>query len=219
MSDHVTQLDQVTAGTANITARLNEMHDALSPAAHGGRRQSNSTGLSWGSYGGDELIHGVPTFVSNQLKTLTTSVTNYLTKSRTGVISANTTIPPAEMLLYTIYMSGANPGAWEDNRTVKAQERLNYGIASVTVADGTPGATLTQAQALCDALACAGTLTATRNVIVPLVPRSWIVRNNCTGGSIQIIGASGTGTTIAAGKAAIVLCNGTNVDRITADAP
>ena len=62
------------------------------------------------------------------------------------------------------------------------------------------------------------TVTATRDVIVPLVPRVWFVRNTCTGGSIRVIGASGTGITIATVKAAIVSCDGTNVNRITADA-
>ena len=56
------------------------------------------------------------------------------------------------------------------------------------------------------------------NLVVPLLRRRWTVRNTCTGGSIQVIGASGTGITIATVKTAIVECDGTNVLRITADA-
>ena len=78
--------------------------------------------------------------------------------------------------------------------------------------------TITQAQALCDTLITTGALTATRNLVVPLVRRRWVVRNNCTGGSVQVIGASGTGVTIATAKVAIVECDGTNVLRVTADA-
>jgi hypothetical protein len=61
-------------------------------------------------------------------------------------------------------------------------------------------------------------LTATRNIVVPLTPRQWTVRNGTTGAqSIQVIGASGAGITIATGKLAIVYSDGTNVVRVTAD--
>src|ERR1051326_931354 len=61
-------------------------------------------------------------------------------------------------------------------------------------------------------------LTATRNLVVPLTG-FWIVTNSTTGGqSIQVIGASGTGVTIANGKVAICRGNGTNITRVTADA-
>lgn len=78
--------------------------------------------------------------------------------------------------------------------------------------------TLTQAQALCDTLTITGTLTAARDVVVPLVRRRWVVRHTGTSFDIQVIGASGTGITVAVGKVAIVECDGTNVLRVTADA-
>ena len=63
-----------------------------------------------------------------------------------------------------------------------------------------------------------GTLTAARNIVLPLKPRQWTVFNNTTGGfGLQFIGASGTGITVAAGKRAIVYADGTNVVRVTAD--
>ena len=78
--------------------------------------------------------------------------------------------------------------------------------------------TLTQAEALCERVTTTGALTAQRNLVVPLVRRSWTVRNACTGGfGVQVIGASGTGTVVASGKVAIVECDGTNVLRVTAD--
>lgn len=64
------------------------------------------------------------------------------------------------------------------------------------------------------------TLTATRNFVVPITAGyRWIIYNN-TGGaqSIQVIGASGTGITIATGKRAEVYADGTNIVRLTADA-
>jgi hypothetical protein len=56
-----------------------------------------------------------------------------------------------------------------------------------------------------------GALTATRNLIAPLVEKTYIVQNNTTGGySIQLIGSSGLGVTIPNGIAAFVYCDGTN---------
>ena len=56
-----------------------------------------------------------------------------------------------------------------------------------------------------------GTLTATRNLIAPLVEKTYVVQNNTTGSqSVQIIGSSGLGVTIPNGIAAYVYCDGTN---------
>jgi hypothetical protein len=63
----------------------------------------------------------------------------------------------------------------------------------------------------------AGVVTATRNLVFPLTDGAiWFVRNR-TAQSIQCIGASGTGTTIATLKAAWVYCDGTNISRMSAD--
>jgi microcystin-dependent protein len=60
-------------------------------------------------------------------------------------------------------------------------------------------------------LVMGGALTATRNVIAPLVEKTYVVQNNTTGGqSIQLIGSSGLGVTIPNGIAAYVYCDGTN---------
>ena len=63
-----------------------------------------------------------------------------------------------------------------------------------------------------------GTITTTRDLIVPLTTGAlWIVRNN-NAQSVRVIGSSGTGITIATTKTAIVACDGTNIFRVTADA-
>jgi microcystin-dependent protein len=60
-------------------------------------------------------------------------------------------------------------------------------------------------------LVMTGALTATRNVIAPLVEKTYIVKNSTTGSqSIQIIGSSGLGVTIPNGATASVYCDGTN---------
>lgn len=56
------------------------------------------------------------------------------------------------------------------------------------------------------------TLTATRNLVAPLVEgQNFQIQNNTTGGqAIQIIGTSGTGIAIANGATVSVVCDGTN---------
>lgn len=56
-----------------------------------------------------------------------------------------------------------------------------------------------------------GTNTAQRNLVAPLVEKTYIVKNSTTGGfAIQVIGSSGTGVTIPNGTTTLVYCDGTN---------
>ena len=133
-----------------------------------------------------------------------------------GTVVVGTTRDPRYAPLYSVVTTVSGVTSYTDERDAASLARLSYGIATQAMADANQ--TITQAQALCDTLITTGALTATRNLVVPLVRRRWIVRNNCTGGSVQVIGASGTGVTIATAKVAIVECDGTNVLRVTADA-
>ena len=61
-------------------------------------------------------------------------------------------------------------------------------------------------------LTSSGSLTVTRDLIVPTLSKTYIVQNNTTGGqSIRVIMASGTGITIPNGRSATVYSNATNV--------
>jgi hypothetical protein len=80
--------------------------------------------------------------------------------------------------------------------------------------------TATQNEWDCDYLnLSSGSLTAQRNLVMPLYAgKVWTIFNNTTGAqSIQVIGATGTGIVIANGKRAIVGSDGTNIFRVTAD--
>jgi hypothetical protein len=78
--------------------------------------------------------------------------------------------------------------------------------------------TLTSAEAQNNIIECTGALTALRDLIVPLTAKQWTVYANTTGGfGVRVIGASGTGITVADTKHAIVYADGTNVVRVTAD--
>ncbi len=97
--------------------------------------------------------------------------------------------------------------------------RLLYATASfASDANLTLGSSLYPAGIL--VVSSTATLTATRSLIYPLNQGGVaLVRNATTGGqAITVIGATGTGVTIANGKTALVYCDGTNFGRGTADA-
>jgi hypothetical protein len=60
-------------------------------------------------------------------------------------------------------------------------------------------------------LVVTGTNSAVRDLIPPLVKKTYTIVNNTTGGfAIRVIGASGTGVNIPNGATCLVYCNGTN---------
>lgn len=66
-------------------------------------------------------------------------------------------------------------------------------------------------------LEMSGTLTAGRNVILPLTDGTAFIVNNLTGQTLTFKGATGTGVAVATAKVAIIYCNGTNYYRVGAD--
>lgn len=89
-------------------------------------------------------------------------------------------------------------------------------VAFATDANQTAGA----AAYSCPIIKCTGAgPTATRDLIVPLQSGAlWTVWNALgVAQSIRVIGASGTGITIANNRVATVWCDGTNINRRTAD--
>lgn len=208
-------LQQLSSSQASPEVPINENADALSPAGAFGRKATTTTGLTWGYYGGEILVDGVPTAVADGTLTLTGSTTNYVSISRAGVVSVATSRTVANAPLYSIVTGASSVTSYTDERAPTQIARLTFGTATQAMADANQ--TLTQAQALCESLTTTGALTAQRNLVVPLVKRRWIVHNNCTGFGVQVIGASGTGIVIGVGKTAIVECDATNVIRVTAD--
>lgn len=213
MSDSTSLLTQLTAGQASKEATVNEMLNALSQTAFGGRRQSSS-GLAWDYFGGRILVDGVSTAIANGSVTLTASTTNYVESTRAGVVSNNVTAFTAgSVALYKVVTGASTVTSYEDHRPW-----LKLAPGRLTLAMADANQTLTHAQALVDSLELTGALTALRDVIVPLAPRSWTIFANTTGAfGVRVIGATGTGITVADGKRAILECDGTNVVRVTAD--
>jgi uncharacterized protein YaiE (UPF0345 family) len=216
MSDSTSKLTQLTPAQAGKEATVNEINNAFSPVAFGGRRQSSS-GLSWDYFGARILVDGVSTDIANGSVMLSASTTNYVESTRAGVVSKNTTgFTAGSIALYKVVAGASTVTSYEDHRPwlKLAPGKLARAIASDA------NITLTHAEALCDILEFTSgvSLTATRNVVLPLAAKQYTVFNNTTGAqSLQFIGASGTGITVANGKRAIIYADGTNIVRVTAD--
>ncbi len=215
MSNSTPTFDPILTAQASKEVTANAYFDAASPATLYGRRQSTSSGLTWGYYGGNVLVNGALTQIANGTLTLTASTTNYVeAEPTTGAVSSNTTgFTAGRTPLYTVVTGSASVTSYTDHRLATPD---HHGLLAKAMTDA--NTTLTFAEVRNQVLQFTGTLTAARNIVLPLRPRQWTVFNNTTGGfGLQFIGATGTGITVAAGKRAIIYADGTNVVRVTAD--
>lgn len=213
MADSTTNIDGIIQGQGSQDVTANEAFDAASSAMTYARRASTTTGVVWGFYGGKVTISGVVTAIANGTLSLTVSTTNYIeVHPDTGAVSKNTSGFTAGYLpLYQVVVGASSITSYTDKRSSYV---LNATLAKALSDANT---TLTQAEAANYTLTFTGTLTVTRDIIVPLVGnKQWTVYNG-TSQSLRFIGASGTGITVATVKHAIVRSDGTNIVRVTAD--
>jgi microcystin-dependent protein len=112
---------------------------------------------------------------------------------------------------------GDQSGIWGQTTNTNLGTLIEQGITGVqAITMLNANYTLTNFNGVSDearnaVLVVGGTNTAQRDIIAPLVEKTYIVYNNTTGGfAIRIIGASGTGVTIPNGITALVYCDGTN---------
>jgi hypothetical protein len=112
---------------------------------------------------------------------------------------------------------GDQSGTWgqtTNNNLGALIEQAVSGVISIAMTDA--NYTLSNFNGVVDearnqVLVFTGALTATRNVIAPLVEKTYVIKNSTSGGqSIQIIGSSGLGITIPNGVTIPVYCDGTN---------
>ena len=178
-----------------------------------------SSGLIWFWYGGTMIIDGVVTQIANNSTTgitLSASTTNYIEADRSGTVTKNTTGFTAGMIpLYTAVTSATTITSYTDYRAQwQPQHITSKASVAVTAAD----VTLTQAQAACRYLTTTGILTGNRNVIVPNDWEGIVYCNNTGAFTTTFKTAAGAGVVVAQTKRAILLADGTNVVRVTADA-
>ena len=215
MSNSTPTYDEISESQAGKAVTANQYFDAVSPASAYGRRASTSSGLTWGFYGATITLLGVLTQIANGSILLTASTTNYIEiNPATGAVTSNTTgFTAGRIPLYSAVTGVSTVTSYTDHRMSFAKV---FGILSKAMTDA--NTTLTQAEAKNEILQFTGTLTAGRNIVIPLVPMQYTVFNNTTGGfALTFIGATGTGIAVAATRRAIVYADGTNVVRVTAD--
>lgn len=214
MANSTTNLDLISSSQAQKEVTANDALDAGSPATLFGRRGSTTTGLTWGYLGGTLSVDGAPTQIANGTVLLTASTTNYIEATRAGVVSVNqTAFTPGRRVLYSVVTGASSVTTYTDYRMATTPV---YGRAVKALSDA--NYTLNQTEAACHELEFTGTLSAQRNIVIPLGPWRYCMFNNTSGGfGLQFIGASGTGIVVAAGKTADVSSNGTNIRRLTAD--
>lgn len=221
MSSIASLLDLIDQAQAGKYLTANDLFNALSPGALFARRGKLCSGLNWFYYGGPLLVDGVLTVISNNAAALVLSAnaTNYIEATRVGVVSKNTTaFTPGSIPLYTAATDASSVTAWTDYRSWVQPAGVAGKLGKVLASDA--NYTLLQAEAVNDILQFTSSvsLTATRNIVVPLAAQQWTVYNGTTGAqALQFIGQSGTGVTVANGKRAILYADGTNVVRVTPD--
>lgn len=213
----MTTLISVDDQQTNRTTPINENFVAVSPAGAFGINWTTSVGLIFGYYDGVILVDGVLTTIAAGTVGLSASTTNYIEITRAGAVSANTTgFTAGRIPLGTAVTSTSGITTWTDYRAFAV-------VATGVLTKAMPSDanyTLTAAEARNRILQISGgtTLTATRNIVIPLAQKEYIVYNNAAGAqSLQFIGATGTGITVGTGKRAIIYADGTNVVRVTAD--
>lgn len=93
-------------------------------------------------------------------------------------------------------------------------EQAIAGVVTITMVDA--NYTMTNFNGVSDearnqVIVLTGTNTAQRNLIAPLVEKTYTIKNSTSGGfAVQIIGSSGTGVVIPNGVTTTVYCDGTN---------
>ncbi len=218
MSDSTTNLDLISQSQSSKEITANALFDASSPAMFGGRRAASCSGLTWGYYGGDiNKSDGSILVVPNGTLTLAASSTNRVYVTNSGGIATITGSTAASDELYMLYSVVTGPStvtSYHDNRFCYSPP-WHFSMASIDVASG--DGTLSGPSRRCKYLTITGALSVNRNVITPTEWQGTVFNNTTNAYTITVKTAAGTGIVVGQGKRCLLLADGTNVVRITAD--
>src|SRR5688572_30787658 len=116
MADSTTNLQLIAQGQAQKEETANELFNAMSPAALGGRDRYTSSGLTWGYYGGNFLNgSGAIVSIANDTITLDPSATNYVEMDSSGVVSSNTSgFTGGSIPLYEVVTDASAATSWDE---------------------------------------------------------------------------------------------------------
>lgn len=205
-----------TAGsTVNVDIRidksfLSDVQERLLAAnAAFGIRDSVTTGLTFGYFGGQVWVDGVLTTISNSAVSLSASSVNYVERTAAGAVSVNTTgFTAGRFPMYEVTTNATDITVIQDRRAGNEpmQGKLTKSVA------GSSDVTLTAAEARNGILEFTGALTGNISVIVPAIKSSWIVYNNTTGSfSLTVKTSGGTGAVVNQTRSNVLFGDGTNV--------
>jgi len=217
MASSLSNLSLLVQSQSGKESSANALWNAMSQAALFSR--TSSAGLVWYYYGGNLIIDGVITTIANNTTTgitLTASATNYIEADRSGTVTKNTTgFTPGRIPLYTAVTNATTITSYTDCR---GQWQPLHIPSKASVAVTGADVTLTQEQAACRYLTTTGILSGNRNVIVPNDWEGIVYCSNTGAFTTTFKTSGGSGVVVAQGKRAILLADGTNVVRVTADA-
>jgi hypothetical protein len=218
MADSTTILDLIAQSQSSKEITANALFDVASPAMFGGRRASACSGLTWGYYGGQIIAGtGVRVTVPNGTITLTASATNTIYLNRSGTIGVRVGPPQAadEMdVLYSVDTGSSTVTSYLDLRRTHIP-RWASPQSSLDISSG--DWTVSGTQQRVGYLTITGALTVNRNLIVPNYWDGMIFNNTTNAYTVTVKTSAGTGIVVGQGKRCILLADGTNVVRITAD--
>ncbi len=222
MSNSTSLLEQIETAQAQKEVTANALFDAASPAMLGGRHAEACAALTWGYYGGSLVVDGVLTAVANGTFTLAPSTTNYVERTRAGVVSTNSTgFTAGRVPLYAVITGSATVVSYTDYR----EAAVSHGVAGRLILSvaGSADVTLTAAQARNHALKFTGALTGSIDIYVPDGPQEWTVTNGTTGGYTLTLktrsgSPAGAGIAVTQGATIKVLADGDDMVGLAAGA-
>ena len=123
----------------------------------------------------------------------------------------------SDRLRIELMAAGDQSGTWGDTTNTNLGtliEEAIAGVANVSMSDA--NTTLTSNNGITDearqmVIKLTGTLTATREVVVPPKEKLYVVHNGVTGGKVHVKTSAATGVEISPGFKALVYCDGANV--------
>lgn len=124
MSGSTTHLDTLSASQSAKETAANTLFNALSPAGTFGKRDSTTTGLTWGYFGGVVSVNGETAVVANGTVLLTGSTTNYVEAAIEGspvtpqVFSVTGGFTAGRIPLYTVVTTSSGITSWIDRRAL-----------------------------------------------------------------------------------------------------
>lgn len=159
MANSATNIDGVVQSQSSKEVTINAYFDAASPASLYGRRQSSSSGLVFGYYGGNVTKSaGTLGQVANGTLTLTASTTNYVvSKKEDGVVSSATTTTNWDSAdywrLYSIVTGTATVTSYTDYREIGRMTGLCSGLVAPVTKTGNFTAGANENEIICNGAA------------------------------------------------------------------